>query len=132
MDKTDRVKTVTAAVLRQGETVLLTRRKPDQKQGGYWEFPGGKVEEGETLQACLEREIFEELGVRIQAGAVLAVTVHRYEHGTIRLVALSAVIVSGSLHPTVHDQLEWVAVDRLLSYRLAPADIPIAQFLMDS
>jgi len=60
--------TVTAAIIRKGDTVLLTRRKQGQRMAGYWEFPGGKLEEGETLQACLEREILEELGWKIQVG----------------------------------------------------------------
>jgi 8-oxo-dGTP diphosphatase len=121
--------TVTAAVFRRGETVLLTRRQPGQKLAGFWEFPGGKVEAGETLQGCLEREIAEELGWIIRAGEIIATSEHVYEHGAIRLVALAAVILSGVLHPTVHDRLEWVPVPRLLEYRLSPADIPIAEVL---
>ncbi|MGD9947319.1 MAG: (deoxy)nucleoside triphosphate pyrophosphohydrolase [Desulfobulbus sp.] len=124
------MKTVTAAVLRRGETVLLTRRKPGQKQGGYWEFPGGKVEDGERLQSCLQREIAEELGIVIQAGDILATSDYQYDHGAIRLVALSAEIISGTLCPTVHDRMEWVPVGNLLQYQLSPADIPIAESLM--
>jgi len=124
------LKTVTAAVLRQGEAILLARRKPGQKQAGYWEFPGGKVEEGETLQACLEREIGEELGIAIRAGEVLATSDYCYEHGAIHLVALAAEMVSGNLLLTVHDQLAWVDAADLLRYQLAPADIPIARALM--
>ncbi|MDD2464435.1 MAG: (deoxy)nucleoside triphosphate pyrophosphohydrolase [Desulfobulbus sp.] len=126
------MQTVTCAVLRQDATILLARRKPGRAQAGYWEFPGGKVEESETIQACLEREIAEELGVVIRAGAILASSDYQYEHGTIRLVALAAEIISGTLHPTVHDQLAWVPVEQLLEYRLAPADIPIAASLLDS
>lgn len=124
------MKTVAAAVFRRGETVLLTRRQPGQKLAGFWEFPGGKVEAGETLQACLEREIAEELGWIIRAGESIATSEHVYEHGAIRLVALAAEILSGVLRPSVHDRLEWVPVARLLEYRLSPADIPIAEILM--
>lgn len=122
---------VTAAVLRQGESILLARRKPGQKQAGCWEFPGGKVEEGETLQTCLEREIGEEMGLMIRAGEVVATSDYHYEHGTIHLVALAAEIVSGVLRPSVHDQVQWVPVASLLQYQLAPADIPIAGALID-
>ncbi|MGE4561096.1 MAG: (deoxy)nucleoside triphosphate pyrophosphohydrolase [Desulfobulbus sp.] len=124
------MQTVTAAVLRRGGAILLTRRKPGREQAGYWEFPGGKLEAGETLQACLQREIAEELDVVIRAGEIVASSDYCYEHGTIRLVALSAEILSGTLRPSVHDQLEWVPVDRLLEYQLAPADIPIAESLI--
>ncbi len=68
------MKTVTAAIVRHDNTVLITRRKSDQKLAGYWEFPGGKLEEGETLQACLEREIFEEFSWRIKAGKIVAIS----------------------------------------------------------
>lgn len=124
--------TVTAAIIRAGATVLLTRRKPGQRMAGYWEFPGGKLEPGETLQACLEREIEEELGVRIRAGEILATNVHRYDRGPIHLVALQATLVSGTLALSVHDAFAWVPVDRIFDYQLAPADIPIAKALLQA
>jgi 8-oxo-dGTP diphosphatase len=124
------MKTVTAAIIRDGDRVLITRRKLGQKLEGYWEFPGGKLEDGETLQACLEREIIEELNLRIRAGEVVATSDYVYDHGSIRLIALEAVIVSGAPVPTVHDKMEWIPVSKLLEYKLAPADIPIAEELM--
>jgi len=123
------MKTVTAAIIYRGGKVLLARRASGEKQAGYWEFPGGKLEPGETLAACLCREIAEELNVEISVGAILATSDHRYEHGAIHLVAMKAAIVSGRLCPTVHDQLCWVPVEELLQYRLSPADIPIARAL---
>jgi 8-oxo-dGTP diphosphatase len=122
--------TVTAAIIRKGDTVLLTRRKQGQRMAGFWEFPGGKIEKGETLQACLERELFEEFNWRIKAGEVITKSKYDYTHGSILLVALEAEILSGSPVLTVHDKMEWVPVPQLLDYRLAPADIPIAKELM--
>ena len=122
--------TVTAAILRKGDMVLLTRRKQGQRMAGYWEFPGGKLEEGETLQACLEREILEELGWRIQVGEIVATNTHAYERGDIHLVAMDAAILSGEPVLTVHDTMEWITLSRLLEYQLAPADIPIAEELL--
>lgn len=124
------LKIVTAAIIRRGDTVLLARRQPGQKLAGYWEFPGGKVEEGESLAACLQREIAEELGVQVAVGAVVATSDYVYAHGAIRLVAMATTILSEELHPTVHDQLAWVPVQQLRHYRLAPADIPIAEALL--
>jgi 8-oxo-dGTP diphosphatase len=123
--------TVTAAIIRTGDAVLITRRKPGQRMAGYWEFPGGKLEDGETLQTCLEREIHEELGLNIQAGMVVATNVHTYDHGDIYLVAIEATIRSGSPILTAHDDLAWVPVSCLLEYQLAPADIPIAKALIN-
>ena len=125
------MKTVTAAVVRQDGTVLLTRRGPDQKLAGYWEFPGGKVDPGETLQACLARELREELGVDAHVGEELCESIYRYDHGEFRLVALSTTLPSKEFVLTVHDYAEWVPVESLLEYNLAPADIPLAKKIME-
>ncbi len=124
------MKVVAAAVaLRAGE-VLLARRAPGQSLAGYWEFPGGKVEEGETLQECLARELYEELSVAAIVGEIYAESIYHYEKGSIRLVGLLTDIPHAHYELTVHDQIEWVPVQRLPMYELAPADIPIAEKLL--
>jgi len=72
---------VAAALIRRGRVLLLTQRPPGGPLGMLWEFPGGKVEPGETVGAALTREIAEELGVRARPGAVLEIVRHRYPHG---------------------------------------------------
>lgn len=72
---------VSAAVVWRGSEILLTRRPPGGPLGLLWEFPGGKIEEGETIEQALEREILEELGVRARPLEVLALHHHRYPHG---------------------------------------------------
>jgi 8-oxo-dGTP diphosphatase len=124
-------KIVTAAIVLQDNKVLLTRRAPGQSLEGYWEFPGGKVEEGESLQECLKREIFEELGVQAEVEQdEFCVVKHQYDHGEILLVGILTYLKSHNFQLTVHDQYDWVPVDDLLSFKLAPADIPIAQKLL--
>lgn len=125
------MKTVSAAVVRRGDTVLLTRRGPDQKLAGFWEFPGGKVEPGETLQACLARELHEELGVEARVGDTLCESIYRYEHGEFRLVALNTILSPAKFVLTVHDCAKWVPVKSVLDFNLAPADIPIARKIME-
>lgn len=125
-------KKVAAAIIRSGKTTLLTRRKPGEKLAGYWEFPGGKIEEGETIQQCIEREIREELHINIKAGAIITTNIHTYRHGTIELIAIKADIISGTLQLTVHDKAEWVPIADLLEYNLAPADIFIAKELIEN
>lgn len=124
-----RKKLVTAAILRRGGAVLLTRRAEGQTLAGLWEFPGGKVRGGETPEACLARELEEELSLRCAIGARVAESEYWYAHGAFTILAYEAEIESGELELTVHDRAEWVEVQALLDRNLAPADIPIAQVL---
>lgn len=122
------MKTVTAAILRQGNKVLLARRR-DGSQAGRWEFPGGTVEAGESEEACLARELREELGIEAEIGALFAESTYRYEAGAIRLRAYESRWLSGELRALAHDRLKWVPVDAVLHYDLLPADVPIAEKL---
>lgn len=121
------MKTVTAAIIIQGNRVLLTRRGPTEKLAGLWEFPGGKVEDGESLAECLQRELHEELGVLAEIGEVMAESEYHYDHGSILLIGLYASLLSNQLKLTVHDEAEWVPISDILAYQLAPADIPLAK-----
>jgi 8-oxo-dGTP diphosphatase len=123
------MRVVTAAIIISDQKVLLTRRGPSEKLAGYWEFPGGKVEDEETLEDCLRRELHEELGVEAVIGEVMAESEYHYDHGSFLLVGMYASLSSKDLKLTVHDQAEWVPVEDLLSYQLAPADIPLAKHL---
>jgi len=120
------MKIVTAAIIFDGAKVLIARRGPDEKMAGYWEFPGGKVENGETLHECLTRELREELGFHVQAFETIAESVYQYEHGIIKLIGIRVEIIEGEINATVHDAVMWVEINRLNDYLLAPADIPIA------
>jgi|GEM_PF-628422 len=124
------MKCVSAAIITQEDTVLLARRAPSEKLAGYWEFPGGKQEEGETIQQCLEREIKEELEVDCIATDIFAKSVYEYAGGKICLVAVRAELKSQSFNLNVHDEVEWVSYSELLDYKLAPADIPVAEKLI--
>jgi 8-oxo-dGTP diphosphatase len=120
------VKVVTAAVMFLGGRILLARRATGQQLAGKWEFPGGKVEEGETLAECLARELREELGIDAQIGEILGESIHRYEGGVIKLIALEARASQTTFALSVHDEIVWARPSELLGFDLAPADIPIA------
>jgi 8-oxo-dGTP diphosphatase len=121
---------VVAAVLCRSGKILLARRAPGKQMGGLWEFPGGKVEEGETLAAALAREMKEELGLAVIVGKRLMRKRIAYDFGEIELIfMLCRCADEGTLKPKDHDMLEWVAPERLREFRLAPGDVPVAERL---
>jgi 8-oxo-dGTP diphosphatase len=123
------MKIVTAAILEDNGRFLIARRSPGQSLEGYWEFPGGKVEQGESLEECLTREIKEELNLDICVKDMFHEVFHQYDKGEIKLVAFKTQIISGSLSLSVHDEVKWLPPGEILQYKLAPADIPIAERL---
>lgn len=126
------MKLVTAAIIRDGEDILVVRRGAGEVLAGFWEFPGGPVEHPETLQECLERELFAVLDIATKAGPVIVVCDHEYEGGSIKLVAMEAKIVQGKIALTVHDKMRWLPASDILGLKLAPAAIPIAQDLAEA
>lgn len=121
---------VTAAIIREGERVLITQRSAGHL-AGKWEFPGGKVEGDEELVTCLEREIEEELGISISVTEPFHSVVHDYgEQGVIRLHSFICGLVRGEPKARSHTNLKWVTIDEIASYDFAPADIPIVARLI--
>ena len=119
---------VTAALIKHNNTILIAQRKQNDLLGGYWEFPGGKIEDGESPEECLARELYEELGTTADITKFFTETTYEYEHGTIRLLAFAAIVKDPSqMRLTDHERIAWVSPENLLSYRLAPADIAIAK-----
>ena len=102
------MKTVAAALMEDDGKILVVRRAPGERLAGLWEFPGEKLEDGETLETCLARELCEELGTTCEIGGVFAETDYHHAHGAIRLVALEAKILEGSVGVTAHDRVAWL------------------------
>lgn len=122
---------VAAAIIenQQGQ-ILIARRKKGKSQAGMWEFPGGKIEMGETAQDCLVRELQEEMNIRIQPGEQFGVNEHDYGTVQIRLITYWATFESGEMRLVDHDEYEWVHRDELNNYIFAPADIKFVEMLM--
>jgi A/G-specific adenine glycosylase len=124
--------TVTAAVLRRDERVLIARRPEKGLLGGLWEFPGGKQQDGEDLPACLRRELGEELGVEVAVDAPLGVYQHAYTHFRVTLHAFECVLVGGEPRPLEASELRWVAPYELPDYPMGKIDRQIALQIMKS
>lgn len=95
----------------------------------YWEFPGGKIEQGESKEEALKREIKEELGCTIEVYDHVEDTTHEYEKVIVRLETFMAKIVSGTPVATEHAQIKWIPRTELSSLNWAPADIPAIEKL---
>jgi 8-oxo-dGTP diphosphatase len=122
---------VAAAIIENSEgKLLIARRKEGKSQAGLWEFPGGKIEAGETAQACLIRELQEEMNILIEPGERFGVNEHDYGSVQIRLIAYWAKFVSGDLRLVDHDEYEWVRRSELENYIFAPADIKFVEMLI--
>lgn len=118
---------VTCALIEQGDKVLITQRSAAMSQPLLWEFPGGKVEAGETEEACLVREIQEELNLIISPQQALSSSTCTYPNKTIELIPFICSLVSGEIMLLEHAALKWVAVTELRDYDWCPADIPIVE-----
>ena len=120
---------VSAAIIIRDQKVLMARRAAGESLAGFWEFPGGKREADETISDCLIREIREELALNIEVLGEFGVSDYQYPGGEIRLIGLLAEIKNGEISMTVHDAVEWIELRKVLDYKLAPADIPLAEKL---
>lgn len=119
--------TVTAAVIEENGRILITQRPADGLLGGLWEFPGGKRDPGEELPACLQREICEELGVRIQVGEPFGVYQHAYTHFRVTLHAFRCRLPGDQQpRPLQVDDLRWVAPAELEEFPMGKIDRQIA------
>lgn len=124
-----KVKTVTAAIMEKDGKYLIARRKDGEAQEGKWEFPGGKLIPGETLEKCLERELEEEFTIKSRTGDFFDRNFHEYNTGVIELVAFYSEFIEGEFIPVVHSEIRWVEPKDILNFDLSPADIPIAEKL---
>lgn len=121
---------VTAAIIINEDGILICRRpeRPGKLYGGLWEFPGGKIERGETPKECLERELFEELGVRAEAGKVYD-AVCDWGEKDILIIFMLVRIVSGEITPAEHSEVRSVEPSELSGYQFCPSDTFIASKL---
>ena len=121
---------VTAAVIRRDERVLIAKRSSKGLLGGLWEFPGGKVETGESFEAALQREILEELDTDIDVGEKLGTYRHAYTHFKVTLHAFHAQLVGKEPEALEASELAWVEPKRLGDYPMGKIDRMISNDLV--
>jgi mutator protein MutT len=113
---------VVAAIIRRENQILITRRFNDVHLPGFWEFPGGKVESGESLFAALEREILEELGMKIRVEDEYFTIQHEYPERTVRLHFFNCSIVGGKPQALGVADMRWLRPGELGQFQFPPAD----------
>ena len=120
---------VTAAIILNDGRVLITQRHPDDRLAGLWEFPGGKIESGETPEQCLRRELREELDMSATIGGALGTSIYHYDHISIELMAYRAYWDGRPFRLISHQASQWVRPDALARFAFTPADLPFVRRL---
>ncbi|WP_412678900.1 (deoxy)nucleoside triphosphate pyrophosphohydrolase [Brevibacillus nitrificans] len=115
---------VGAVIVKEDNKILCALRSQEMSLPGYWEFPGGKIEQGEDPREALIREIKEELSCEVAVGELIEDIIHDYENISVHLITYLATIIHGEPKASEHERLEWVAVNDLERLDWAPADIP--------
>ena len=119
---------VTAAIIECAGAFLVTRRTKGTHLEGVWEFPGGKCDPGETLAACMARELDEELGVRTVVGEEVFWTAHEYSDRIVELHFLRCAI-EGTPEARLGQEMQWIAREALHTLEFPPADAELIQIL---
>jgi mutator protein MutT len=120
--------TVVAAVVERGGCFLVTRRQPGVHLEGFWEFPGGKCEAAEAHEACLRREMSEELGVGARVGRLLLETSHEYPGRTVTLHFYRCEI-DEEPRPLLKQEIKWATRAELGVLEFPPADAELIRML---
>lgn len=131
MKKKANPQVVTAAVIERNGHILIAKRKQGKRHVGNWEFPGGTLEEGETYEQCLKRELQEELAITSEIGDLICSSEYNYTPDwTVRLLVYRATVVSGTFSLNDHDEIRWVKPEDLVHYDFPEADKPIVKKLI--
>lgn len=123
------IRKVTAAIVEQDGKILIAQKGPQDKRAYKWEFPGGKIDEGETPEECVAREMMEEFEIEVCVGKLLCESLFSYSEGQLLVMAFFCTWIGGELRPTEHADYRWVKGHELGQYDFVASDIPIAKKL---
>ena len=118
-----------AVIWNDQRQILIDRRLPEGILGGLWEFPGGKVEAGETVEECIKREIWEEIGIVIEVGEHLITVEHTYTHLCVTLTVHQCRHCTGIPQTLECDEIRWVTLDEIDQFTFPDANQKIIDFL---
>jgi mutator protein MutT len=120
---------VSAAIIEIDNRFLICQRGDGGSCAFQWEFPGGKLEPGETGEECVVRECKEELGVDIQVTRIYGETFYRYPDNEINFTFYEAAIISGDISKKIHKDIRWVKISQMKDFNFCPADVQIVDQL---
>lgn len=120
---------VVAAVIYKDDKFMIAQRNLKKSQGGLWEFPGGKIEAGETGEEALIREIREEFNAEISVGELITEVVHHYPEKDVKLYFYRAELVGEKLEVLEHEAIAWISKEEKDKYQFAGADAGVAEKL---
>jgi 8-oxo-dGTP diphosphatase len=121
---------VTAAIIKKNNKYLICQRANNDECQLLWEFPGGKLEDCETLEQCMIREIKEELNLAIKVIDVFATTVYQFKDKEIHFTFFRCDILNGEIEKNVHNAIKWVTAGEMKKYSFMPADVEIVDKLV--
>ena len=125
-------KQIGVAVIRDDrDLILIDRRLAKGLLGGFWEFPGGKIEGNETVQECIKREILEEIGIDIAVDSHLITIDHTYSHFRVNLQVYNCRYLSGEARAIECEEIRWVTIEELDNYTFPAANQEIIRALKD-
>ena len=122
---------VTGALLRLEDKYLICKRDSKGSMPGLWEFPGGKLEVGESLEDCIKRELKEELDIDAKIGKLFTSYIYSYSHITYHLFFYDILSFEGVIKMNVHKKIIWETVDRFKYYDFLPGDIPLIKVMLN-
>ncbi|MCX7595519.1 MAG: 8-oxo-dGTP diphosphatase MutT [Fischerella sp.] len=120
-----------AVIWNDQRQILIDRRPQKGVMGGLWEFPGGKIEPGETVEDCIKREIQEELGIAIEVGEHLITIDHTYTHLQVTLTVHHCYLIQGVPQPIECEEVRWVSLDELEDFAFPEANTQIITALRE-
>ena len=122
---------VAAAVIISDGTVLICQRPDNDKFASLWEFPGGKIEEGESPEECIVRELQEELCLDVEPSEIFTETTYSYDDRVVELIFINCKIISGVMKLNAHKRVEWADLKYLEKYEFLPADVEVTRILKE-